>query len=197
MMWGARSKNYSTSTSAGLFYEAETRTPQGGATVQNSTVWANTFGSTECSGAKVVGSTKLTTNYQSILSTLSTGSVHLAHVGRYRVWARAHTSTTVTSTNSTNIKLKLAWSEGDFTQWTENDEVTPAAAEVPFIADLGSVNLRKVASGTQQWQGRFLAKTEDGTLAASDLALDCFWLQPLDDGFHVNHRRGVRRAGRG
>src|SRR3990167_4108956 len=154
VMWGARSKNYSTDADAALFYEAETRTVQGGATARKSTAFDADWTAATASPAaptsnNIIASTGLTTNYQPILSSASAGAVHLQHVGRYRMWARGFVPA-----GSTDIRMKLAWSEGDFTQWTENTEVTPPVSNAPFVVDLGQVNLKTVASGNQQWQAR-------------------------------------------
>lgn len=174
-MWGIRSKNYSASADQALFYEAEGRTLQGaGATTATS--------ATVFSGASYVIAGSLSTEYVSILSTQATGGGnHLAHVGRYRMWARMQVPTANTGTVST----ALQWALGDFRSPTTNTAVTLSTANgYPAgawnLVDLGLVNLPQVLTGTQRWEGRIIAKS---TVTNDDILVDCFWLMPVEEGY--------------
>ena len=174
-MWGIRSKNYSASADAALFYEAEGRTLQGaGATTATS--------ATVYSGSSYVIAGSLSTEYVSILSTQATGGGnHLAHVGRYRVWARMQTA----SANTGTVTTALQWGIGDFRSPTTNTEVQLTttngyAAAAWNLVNLGTVNIPAVLTGTQRWEGRIVAKS---TVSNDDILVDCFWLMPADEGY--------------
>lgn len=171
--WGLQQQNYSAAASAELFYEAESRTPVGLAALA-----AN--GSASGAGNNVVRHTKLVNAWQAVLSTQAAGAgAHLSHVGSYRVLARVSHP----PINSGEVSIRLAWTQGDFVNVTENDPVTFGVdeRETDFsIEDLGIVTLDKAPAGTtQRWEGRVLAKS---TTNSGWVDVDWLLLIPIDEG---------------
>lgn len=175
LAWGVQSRYYDSASSAALFYEAETRTAQGG-----SAIAAGPSGASGA-GSNVMRNTALGASYQSILSTQATAAgAHLSHVGAFRVWARVQMPTA----NLGNITIQLAWAEGDFARVVLNPEtfLTADLSGAWKLVDLGLVSLTKVAQGTQRWEGRILAKS---TTAGDDLDIDCLFIVPVSEGYGV------------
>lgn len=177
LQWGLRSKTYSGTATAGLFFEAESRLRQGGA------VLAARSGA---SGGTVVRQGTLTTSYQSMLSLVSSGTVYCQHVGSYNLMARVYDpggTAGVTSGGTVgNVSLAAEWAVGDFVQVTRNDPVSPAVINDYSIVNLGQVHIPKVTTGTQRWDARVLAK---GTDFNQSVDVDCVWLNPVDEGSGV------------
>jgi hypothetical protein len=172
VVWGIESRHYSSSANAALFYEAEGRTAMGGS--------ATAAGPSGASGggSNVMRNTGLTTAYQAILSTQATGGgAHLSHVGTFRVFARVQAPTT----NTSAVSVAMEWGSGDFRRFTENaTTVLSTDWEGTWrIVDLGLVTLPKVISGTQQWEGRVLAKS---STAGDDLDVDWLLIVPVGEG---------------
>lgn len=168
LMWAIQSRHYDSANSAKLFYEAEGRTLQGGAT---------SVASGSASASTAVQQADLNPNYQSMLSTQeSGGGAHLSHIGTFRVWARV----LVASGNLGTTTMALEWGVGDRRRFTRNAEATPVAGGSYGLVDLGLVTIPEIQQGAQQWEGRFLAKS---TSVGDDLLLDCFWLFPVDEGY--------------
>lgn len=172
--WGLRSRYYSSSADAALFYEAESRTPLGGA--------ATAVGPTGASGAgsNVVTQGTLTPGWQAMLSTqAASAGNHLAHIGTFEVIARVQMPTA----NTGQVSIRLDWAEGDFRRFTSNSQVDFAADHSRegqwVLVSLGTVTLRKVAQGTQRWEGRIVAKS---TVAGDDLIVDYLALFPITEG---------------
>lgn len=174
LMWAVQSRHYSADPTAALFYEAESRTPLGGATAV-----AGITGSSGA-GSNVVRQGTLTPTYQAMLSTqASGGGAHLSGVGTFRVWARTHRP----ATNTGQVSIALEWGEGDFRKRTTNAAATYAADDregAYCLTDLGLVTLTKASQGTQRWEGRIIAKS---TATGDDLDVDCFWLMPANEGY--------------
>lgn len=173
--WGLQSRWYDPAASAALFFEAESRTPLGGATAV-----AGPSGASG-SGSNVVRQGTLTPSWQAMLSTqASGGGAHLSHVGSFRVFARVQTPIT----NTGAVSLALEWAEGDFRRRTVNAQLDFAANHSRegqwVLVDLGLVHLTKVVQGTQRWEGRILAKS---TVLGNDLDVDYLLLCPVDEGY--------------
>lgn len=169
--WGLQQLYYNAAASAALFFEAESRTPLGSAAV---------VAVGGASGGSVVRHQKLVNAYQAVLSTQATGGgAHLSHVGSYRVLARMFRPPVTAG----EVSVKLAWTEGDFVNVTENDPVVFGVDEnesVWTIEDLGIVTLKPAPAGTtQRWEGRVLAKS---TAPNDWLYVDWLWLIPVDEG---------------
>jgi hypothetical protein len=176
LIWGVETNaQYTHTTSSGsgaLFYEAESRTAQGGS--------ATAVGPTGASGAgsNVMRNTSLSTSYQAILSTQATGGgAHLSHVGQFAIYVRAQVPTTNTGT----VTVALEWAQGDFLNYTLNASQTiqPSWEGSWRILPLGLVNIDKVPTGTQRWEGRIVAKS---TVAGDDIDVDWIMLVPVDYG---------------
>ncbi len=174
LVWGLRSRYEGSdgTTTAALFFQAESRTLLNGATTQ-----AN--GS--ASGGTVVKSGALTTTYQAIISSQATGGgSHLSHIGTYRVFASVQPD--VFAQDGT-LSVALEWSVGDFRQYTRNAATdipsTTLGGIPPRLIDLGLVTIPKVAQGTQRWEYRLIAKS---TAAGDDFYTDHFVLVPVDEG---------------
>jgi len=173
LAWGVQSRYYDAATSAALFYEAESRTAQGGS--------ATAVGPSGASGggSNVMRNTALATSYSSVLSTQASGAgAHLSHVGTFRVWARVQMPTS----NTGNVSVRLAWAEADFARVVQNEEslLTADLNGTWRLVDLGLVTLTKVAQGTQRWEGRILAKS---TTAGDDIDVDCLFIIPTSEGY--------------
>ena len=179
--WGVRSRYYSSDPDNALFYEAEGRTPLGGAGVVTGTAPASGGGTNN-----VVRQGTLTPGWQAMLSTqASGGGNHLKHIGIYEVWARVLTP----AANVGALSIRLDWAEGDFRAVTQNPAVVlttePANTGRWLLVNLGQVVLKKAVTGTQRWEGRIVARVD---VAGADLDVDCLWLLPISDG------RGRARA---
>lgn len=171
VLWGYQFETYSSSADAELFYQAESRTPLSGAAT------AERAGASGA-GANTILHSALVDAYQAVMSTQkSGGGNHLAHYGSYRVWARVQRP----EANTGQVSLKFVWTDGDFVNTTENDEVVYPVGDhegVWQMVDLGLVDIAKAPSGsTQRWEGRLLAKS---TAANDDIYIDAIFLQPTE-----------------
>jgi hypothetical protein len=166
---------YDSSADAALFYEAESRTPLNGASAVAGPASIGISGA----GSNVVRQATLGGSWAAVLSTqASGGGAHHRHVGRYRVWAVLHRP----AANTGEVSVALEWGHGDLRRFRRNEPVVYAVGDregVRTIADLGIVAIPQVPKGTQRWEGRIIAKS---TVATDDLDVDCYWLQPLDEG---------------
>lgn len=180
--WGVECRNYpglsaGTST-AHLFYEAETRLPLNGATA---------LALSGASGGTVINQGTLTTGYAAMLSTASSGTAYNTHVGDFNVWARVYQGTA----NAGTVALGFEWAQGDFrnAELNETDEsrALPTTQRGQFLhVPLGQVHLREARVGQQRWEGRVLAKS---TTVNDDVAVDCLYLFPVTEGY--GEARGV------
>lgn len=180
LTWGLESRYYSSSANAALFYEAEGRTPLGGATA-----------GAVASGASGTGITHsaLTASYQAVMSTQATGGgAHLSHVGSFRVYARVQAPTT----NVGLVTLGWEWSEGDFLRTTLQNETQIALENTNkwLLMDFGVVTLRPVTAGTQRWEGRIVARSTSAV--GDDVSIDYLLFVPVAEGSGIVS--GVERA---
>lgn len=162
--------------SAALFYQAESRTPLGTAALAAGPSGASGAGS------NTILEGSLTPNFRAIMSTQAAGGgSRLSHVGRFLVVARVQTPTT----NTGAVKVAFEWGQGDLRQFTQNDEVAVYPADDVGGWEgtwrrvfLGTVELDKALVGTQQWEGRLLAKS---TVAEDDIYVDTLELWPIGE----------------
>jgi hypothetical protein len=165
LIWGFRSRHYSSAATARLVYEAEALGPVAPAA---GTALAG------ASGGTVVYIADVATGWTPLLDTRLGGTAYLTHEGSYRVWARCR------SIQGTAVQVRLVWDVGDLTLPVENTAVTIPGTEGPFYAlDFGEVRLDAPPVGTHRWHGVFQAKGESGGESAS---IDRVWFQPLDEG---------------
>lgn len=166
-----RCRHYSADSTAALVYEAEDLTPLDAAAP------AVVAGA---SGGSAVRHTNLGTGWTPVLSTEIDGVGHMTHTGSYRVRAR------LSSTGGTNVQARLVWDVGDLTNPVENDPFTiPSIVGGPaytfYLADLGTVRLDEVPTGTHRWQGVVQAKGAGS--GGQEITVDKLWLEPLDEGW--------------
>jgi hypothetical protein len=167
---GLQRDTYSSSVDAELFYEAETRKLLG---TSESVALAGASGAE----GKAVKSAQLVKGWQGVVSTQAASGNHMAHFGSYRVLARIFRPTS----NLGAVSIKLTWTQGDFVNAQENDEVNFGAEEnqgVFSIEDLGIVSIDQAVSGAQRWEGRVLAKS---TSTIDRVYVDCLFLVPVSE----------------
>jgi hypothetical protein len=170
LAWGIESRNYSSASTAGTFYEAEALT------LKSSAAIATRTSASGGASNNVVRHSDLVDDWQQVLSTQATGAgAHLSHVGTFRVFARVFDATANTGT----ISLRLEWGQGDFRKSTQNESASPAARGDFSLVDLGVVKLDTTTQGTQRWEGRILAKS---TTIGDDIDVDYLWIVPVEDG---------------
>lgn len=163
LIWGFRSRNYSNAATTALAYEAEALTPISPAA---STAVAGS------SGSNSVQHASLATNWTPVLSTQIAASGHMTHVGSYRVWVRART------TSSTPPLVRLVWDVGDLLHPVPNDSARIPGTNNFYPVDLGTVTLAMAPVGAHRWQGVIQAL---GTVGGENIQIDRVWLQPLDE----------------
>jgi hypothetical protein len=163
LLWGVRSRNYSSAATGRLSYEAEALTP-----IAPAVSAANASAS---NGNEVVISA-VAKDWTAVLSTDLAGTGSLDHVGSYRVWARVRTAATVLAP-----KVRLAWDVGDLLQPIANDLVRLPLATDYWMADLGEIRLNPAPIGTHRWQGVIQVADTDG----GAFGIDKLLLQPLDE----------------
>lgn len=174
VVWGAQSRYYDGAPEAALFFQAEDRTPQNGATVGTRT------GS---SSGSVVKQTALSRTWSSVLSTKATND-HV-HVGTFRFFARIFLPTV----NAGRVGVELQWSVDDFQTWETNEDdavtyKTNDAREGGFVwADLGLVTITEEPDQSGRWRGRILAKS---TALGDQIEIDCYALIPCEISGELN-----------
>jgi hypothetical protein len=171
LLWGWRSRYYSSASTAALFYQAE----------------ALTALDLSVSGTALTGAssttmfhTSVATDWTPILSTLIAGVGQMTHIGTYRVWVRFFSNN-----SGGDIDLRFVWDVGDLSNPTYNAPFSTYAAMNSgdlLLADLGEIRIDQVPVGTHVWQGQIQAK---GDLAGADLYIDTLEFQPIDDGAGV------------
>lgn len=170
LAWGIESRNYSSASTAGTFYEAEALT------LKSSAAIATRTSASGGASNNVVRHSDLVDDWQQVLSTQATGGgAHLSHVGTFRVFARVFDATT----NGGTISLRLEWGQGDFRKTTQNASASPASRGDFSLVDLGVVKLDTTTQGTQRWEGRILAKS---TTIGDDIDVDYLWIVPVEEG---------------
>jgi hypothetical protein len=168
LIWGMRAKHYDPSATAALFYEAEAMTPLNGSVAQTS-------GFSAASEAEAVYNAAVPAGVWSpiLLTDLLSGGP-LTHVGSYRVWVRAF------CTNNAP-QVRLAWNVGDYVRTAVNDAVTLVGpARNYYLLDLGEIRIDAPPVGSAQWRG--IIQAMPNSLSGGDIAIDCMYLQPVDDG---------------
>lgn len=167
MIWGFRSKNYSSASTARLVYEAEALEPMSPA--------AGTALS-GASGGTVVNHSALTGTWQRVLGTRigGTAGTYMTHVGSYRMWARMRGTSIVTP-----IEARLLWDVGDLSHPEVNAPWTLTGGSAFYLADLGEIRLDPALVGTHRWYGQIQARGPSGS--TSNIQVDRIWFQPLDE----------------
>lgn len=165
LVWGVRSRYYSSASTAALYKEAETLTGLGGA--------AAAVGSAGASGAgsNVMKQTTLGTGLARMF-----GTGDFTHIGAYRVFARVFAPVT----NAGTVSVRFGWT-GLGVAEIQNDSVTlDSALEGSWqLVDLGQINIPVAPVGTQVWTGFFYAMSTTGT---DDLEVDFLLFVPIDEG---------------
>lgn len=170
VQWGVEGRKYAgTAASAALAFSGASRLAYNGSTAL------------AVSGAlsgTVLNQGNLTTSYQAMCSLASSGTVYPSHVGTYSVWGRLYAGTA----NAGTVTCALEWSQADLLNYTRNDgtAIVPSRSGAFLHVNLGQVRLDKVLTGAQRWDGRLIAAS---TTAGDDLAVDRFYLFPVDDGY--------------
>ncbi len=163
LLWGVRSRRYSSNSNAALFYEAESLTPLDAATVVTHTGASN--------GHTMKHATLPGNAWCPVLSTDISILGPLIHQGSYRVWARCYSATTTPS-------MRLLWSVGDLSAPTTNDAVQLPGGANWYLMNLGQIRLDPSPVGVHRWTGVIQAYA--GT-QGDPLEIDCLYLQPLDE----------------
>jgi hypothetical protein len=168
LIWGVRSRNYSSASTAALEYEAEELEALGGATKP-----ANA----SASGGTVVLHGSLATNWTPVLGGRIAGATYPTHTGNYRFFARMY------SADDDDIQGRLTWNLADMVNPVVNDVVTlqPFAGDFQ-ICDFGSVHIVPSPVGTHRWNWQLEFKGEVG---GEDINVDKVWLVPTDEGMGV------------
>lgn len=164
LLWGVRSKNYSSASTAALAYQAEALTPLDSAAV-------NAISGSSGSGDNALGNSSLGSEWTPVLSTdLVSGGASLTHTGTYRVYARVWCSTSVLP------DVRFAWGVGDLSSPVENAPFSIPASQQFYAADLGEIRLHP-STGTHRWKGVIQARGDGG----GDLYVDKLWFVPIDE----------------
>jgi len=162
LLWGVRSRHYSSSTTAQLRYAASSCTPLDTAAIAGETI----------------AHSSLATNWTPLMSTDQSGGVALTHTGTYRVVARLSSATIIGSTPPP-LGFRLLWDVGDFSLPTENPPVSVPQDGSFYIRDLGEVRLDRTPSGTHRWRGVVQAR---GPAGGEFGRIHRFWFVPVDEG---------------
>lgn len=170
LLWGWRSRNYSSASTAALFYQAEALTLMGASAI-------STLSTASGGGSNNYVTHTTGTDWSPALSTQISAGSHLTHVGTYRVWAR------VQSTTDVDTQVRFVWDVGDLLNPTTN---TPATISPDVnntnefeLVDLGEVQLERVPVGTHIWQGVVQFRSPN---AVNNMLIDTLEFQPIDDG---------------
>lgn len=171
--WGIQCRNYvasTASTTSALAYQGEA------CFIYNSSAIATVSGASGGGSNNVLTQGTLSPTYVAMMGLPTAAGAYPTHTGEFAVWARVYPS------NSGTVSLALEWSQADATVYTRNDPVTlPAAMSGSFRhVFLGMVNIAKVVTGTQRWDGRIIAKS---TSLGDDLSIDRVYLFPTAEGY--------------
>lgn len=171
VIWGVQSRYYDSASTAALFLESETATPQGSSAADPGP-----------SGASGGG-----TNKTMLCNNVGTGAnkqlvfTGLTHVGSFRVYARVQAP----SANTGIVSVNLGWTPPSTGNTIQNDSISlvdsgGAAAEGAwYLVDLGLVNITQARLGTHSWSMNLYAGS---TVTTDDLYADWFALVPVDEG---------------
>lgn len=162
LIWGVRSRYYSSATTAALAIEAESMTVPVGGTITTRT------GASGGVSNNVVRNTLGTAVWaDQVVTDLTVGGA-LTHRGSYRVWARTYSS-------STSQSVRFLWSVGELASPVTNATVTIPLANDFALIDLGEVRLDINPLGGHKWTGHVQAK------GSGTLDIDQLLFQPLDE----------------
>jgi hypothetical protein len=170
LIWGQRSRYYDATSTAGLFFEAETSgTVDAGAAAVGP------------AGASGGGANKVISQNLSLAMTRGFYIAGLSHVGSYRVLARIQADTANTGITS----LQLKWVPGG-TQ-ASNRQIENAIIDLPvtykggwYIADFGMVSIPDTRLGAQTWTASFWNMS---TVNNDDVHYDWVALVPANEGY--------------
>lgn len=157
LLWGFRSRNYSSASTAALAYACTGLTALDQA----------------ASTGSVIRHSNLAPSWTPVLSTNVGGTAWMTHVGAYRVWANIG-STLFGPT----VSARFVWDVGDMTLPVENAAITLPGFSSAYLVDLGEVYLQKVPTGAHRWQGIVQCK---GLAGGEDVDVKRLWFQPLDE----------------
>ncbi len=163
LVYGFRSRNYDSATSAKLFWEVEEFDVLGATGTRQALSGA--------SGGTVVRGTATTG-----LATIVYNST-FTHQGHYRVFARCYSS----SSASANLWAQFKYSPSGETSdaySVANDEVKVKGGSIFQVLDLGQVDIRKSPVGSHKWLGRLRAR---GSLGTENIRFDSLWFVPADE----------------
>ena len=161
LIWGLRSRYYDAAATAGLFFEAESRTLGTGAAVA---------GDAAASGGNVVRlSSPVLSGYRAVLTTQATGGgAHLTHTGSYRVLARV-------KGNGEAADVTFDYAEADLSRRVATKKVYRTKSNDYELADLGVVRLSR-----GRWEGRILVRYP--MAASGTFDVDFLMLVPIAEG---------------
>lgn len=166
LIWGFRSTNYSSATTASLSYDAYLLT-----LINNTVSAAQPSEPTYHSYSGKIAQLKepiVNTWHPMLETTVASGTAHLTHVGTYRVWVRAAAWP--------GSKLRLVWGNDGATSPTYNTPVTLPGGYA--LLDLGEIRIEEPPVGEHWWRG--VIQVETGAVT-HETWLDRIWFQPLDD----------------
>jgi hypothetical protein len=169
LIWGVRSRYYTAGTTAKMEYDANDLELMGGAI-------ANTNAS--ATGGTEVFRGTISAEWAPVLGGRLPGTTYMTHVGTYRAFARARTTT------ASEVQARLSWSVGDQIATESNDAVpVPNSAENLFhIIDLGDVRIDPPPVGTHRWYWQVEAKGTDGD---ENIGIDKVWFVNTDEGMGI------------
>lgn len=156
LLWGIRSRYYSSSAAARLHYPETELTAMASSL---STNWTPLWSTNRDSGTAPTGA--------------------LVHTGTYRVWAVMDATTT---NPIVDLSVRLVWDVGDMTFPIENAPAPLTANGNVYSVDLGEVQLSPSPSGTHRWQGIIQGK---GVTGGEVVFLTYLYLVPVNEGYGV------------
>lgn len=175
LRWGIQSKNYSSASTAALFYQAES-CAMGAAAAAVGPAGASGGGS----NTAFYGSLQPTGTWTSLVF-VGASSTAQTHIGAYRVMARVWAP----AANAGIVSMRLSWyPELGRTQVLNTsvaiaDSAGAVVEDAWVLVDLGQINIPKAASGTQGWIGSVQANS---TVLNDDVYVDWVMLVPIDEG---------------
>jgi hypothetical protein len=164
LLYGCRSRHYSSAATAALAIDAKLMTPLNGAV---EAVQALAY-----SGKWVRLASPEPETWHPMLSTDLLSGGPLTHLGVFRVIARV-------SGEGAPAQVRLAWSLDDATAPIYNAPATYNASSNMELLDLGEINIEEPPVGEHWWRG--IVQVETGTVAHA-IGIDRIWLQPVSDG---------------
>lgn len=156
LLWGTRSRYYSSSAAARLHYPETELTAMASSL---STNWTPLWSTNRDSGTAPTGA--------------------LVHTGTYRVWAVMQATTT---NPIVDLSIRLVWDVGDMTFPIENAPAPLTANANVYSVDLGEVQLSPSPSGAHRWTGIIQGK---GVTGGETVFLTYLYLVPVNEGYGV------------